>query len=196
MAGPSAGRFLNLSWCSALRATSFDFISRIASVLISGAIGNDELSRLLAKILSGTYHYVSYDVWSRIARFNTQCEPPLKRRGVWPLSQIILRSLRVSYDDLRPRQVKNRITSETLLLQLSTSESNHEQSDVSWQEPESEVKSSRTLPDPTRKSRFVLVKNAKKRWRWAVSRCETSYCKPGRLEKRERLHTGEVCPPC
>ena len=80
--GPSAGWFLNFSWCSALRATSFNFISRIGSVLISGAIGNDGLSRLLAKILSGTYHYVSYDVWSRIARFNTQCESPLKRRGV------------------------------------------------------------------------------------------------------------------
>ena len=90
---------------------------------------------------------------------------------------------------------KNRVTSETLLLQLSASESNHEQSDVPWQEPESEVESpSRNY---NRKSGFILVngslvKDAKKMYHCTFSGCDRSYSKPCRLEEHERSHTGEV----
>lgn len=93
---------------------------------------------------------------------------------------------------------KNRVTSETLLLQLSASESNHEQSDASWQGLESEVESQKTLLNPKQKSEFVLVngsfvKNAKKKYHCTLSGCEKSYSKPCRLEEHERSHTGEVC---
>jgi len=92
---------------------------------------------------------------------------------------------------------KNGVTSETLLLQLSASESNHEKSDVSWQEPESEVESPQTLLNSKRKSEFVLVngslvKNAKKKYHCTFSGCDKSYSKPCRLEEHERSHTGEV----
>ena len=92
---------------------------------------------------------------------------------------------------------KNRDTSETLFLQLSASESNHEQSDVSWKEPESEVESSQTLRTTKQKSEFVLVngslvKNAKKKYHCTFSGCNKSYSKPCRLEEHERSHTGEV----
>jgi len=90
---------------------------------------------------------------------------------------------------------KNRTTAETLLLQLSASESNHEQSDVSW---ESEVESTKTLPDSKQKPEFVLVngslvKNAKKKYHCTFPGCEKLYTKPCRLEEHERSHTGEVC---
>jgi hypothetical protein len=92
---------------------------------------------------------------------------------------------------------KNRATSETLLLQLSASESNHEQSDVSWQEPESEVESPKTPLNSKRKSEFVLVngtlvKNVKKKYHCTFSGCDKLYSKPCRLEEHERSHTGEV----
>ena len=58
----------------------------------------------------------------------------------------------VSQDHHRPRQTKNRVTSETLLLQLSASESNHDQSDVSRHEAESEAESRQALVKPGRKS--------------------------------------------
>jgi len=95
---------------------------------------------------------------------------------------------------------RNRTTSDTLLLKLSASESNHEQSDVSWQEPESEVESPQTLINSKRKSGFVLsngslVKNAKKKYQCAFAGCENSYSKPCRLEEHERSHTGEVSLP-
>jgi hypothetical protein len=51
---------------------------------------------------------------------------------------------------------RNRAASETLLLQLSASESNHEQSDVSWQEPESEAESPQTSPKLEAKIRVCL----------------------------------------
>ena len=93
---------------------------------------------------------------------------------------------------------RNRVTSETLLLQLSASESNHEQSDVSWQEPESEAESPQTLVKSKQKPGLVLVngslvKNAKKKYHCTFSGCEKSYSKPCRLEEHERSHTGEVC---
>ena len=93
---------------------------------------------------------------------------------------------------------RNRVTSETLLLQLSTSESNHEQSDVSWQEQESEAESPQTLVKSKQKPGLVLVngslvKNAKKNYHCTFSGCEKLYSKPCRLEEHERSHTGEVC---
>ncbi|KAF9643120.1 hypothetical protein BDM02DRAFT_3157513 [Thelephora ganbajun] len=99
---------------------------------------------------------------------------------------------------------KNRVTPETLLLQLSASESNHEQSDVSWQEPESEVESSKILLNSKQKSELVsvnnsLVKNVEKKYHCTSSGCEKSYSKPCRLEEHERSHTGErpfVCAAC
>ena len=93
---------------------------------------------------------------------------------------------------------RTRVASETLHLQLSASESNHEQSDVSWQEPESETESPQTLLNSKQTSEFVLVngslvKNAKKKYHCTFSGCEKSYSKPCRLEEHERSHTGEVC---
>ena len=93
---------------------------------------------------------------------------------------------------------RNRVTSETLLLQLSASESNHEQSDVSWQEQESEAESPQTLVKSKQKPGLVLVngslvKNAKKKYHCTFSGCEKLYSKPCRLEEHERSHTGEVC---
>jgi len=92
---------------------------------------------------------------------------------------------------------KKGATSESLLLQLSASESNHERSDVSWQEPESEVESPQTLLNSKQKSEFVLVngslvKNAKKKYHCTFSSCDKLYSKPCRLEEHERSHTGEV----
>ena len=92
---------------------------------------------------------------------------------------------------------KNRTTSETLLLLLSPSESNNEQSDVSWQEPESEVESPQTPRGSKQKSEFALVngslvKNVKKKYHCTFSGCGKTYSKPCRLEEHERLHTGEV----
>jgi general transcription factor IIIA len=92
---------------------------------------------------------------------------------------------------------KNKVTSETLLLQLSASESNHDQSDVSRYEPESEAESRQALQNSGRKSEFVLVngslvKNAKKKFHCTFSGCDKSYSKPCRLEEHERSHTGEV----
>lgn len=93
---------------------------------------------------------------------------------------------------------KGRDTSEILLLQLSASESNYEHSDVSWEEPESEGGSPRTLLNSKQKSEFILVngslvKNAKKKYHCTFSGCEKVYSKPCRLEEHERSHTGEVC---
>ena len=92
---------------------------------------------------------------------------------------------------------KNRVASETLLLQLSASESNHEQSDASWQDPGSETESPQTSRTSNKKSEFVLVngslvKNAKRKYHCTFSGCEKSYSKPCRLEEHERSHTGEV----
>jgi general transcription factor IIIA len=93
---------------------------------------------------------------------------------------------------------KNRVTSETLLLQLSASESNHDQSNVSRYEPESEAESRQALLlNSGRKSEFVLVngslvKNTKKKFHCTFSGCDKSYSKPCRLEEHERSRTGEV----
>ena len=92
---------------------------------------------------------------------------------------------------------KKGVTSETLLLQLSASESNHENSDVSWQDPESDAELSQTPPSPKQKSGFVLingslVRNANKKYHCTFSGCGKSYSKPCRLEEHERSHTGEV----
>ena len=92
---------------------------------------------------------------------------------------------------------KNRVTSETLFIQLSASESTHEQTDVSWQEPESEVESLQTPGNPKQKSEFALVngslvKNVKKKYHCTFSGCQKMYAKPCRLEEHERSHTGEV----
>jgi hypothetical protein len=92
---------------------------------------------------------------------------------------------------------KSRATSETLLLQLSASESNNEHSDVSWQGPEPDAEFSRAPLNLGRKSGFILVngslvKNAKKRYQCTFSGCGKSYSKPCRLEEHERSHTGEV----
>ena len=92
---------------------------------------------------------------------------------------------------------KSRVTSETLLLQLSASDSNNEHSDVSWQELEPDSELSR-VPLSSRKkigSALVngsLVKNAKKKYHCTFSGCGKSYSKPCRLEEHERSHTGEV----
>ena len=109
----------------------------------------------------------------------------------------ILRSLHMSLTTTTVLGKRNRVTSETLLLQLSASESNHEQSDVSWQELESEVESPQTLPNSKQKSAFVLVngslvKNGKKKYHCTFSGCKKTYSKPCRLEEHERSHTGEV----
>lgn len=92
---------------------------------------------------------------------------------------------------------KNRVTSEALLLQLSASESNHEQSDVSWQGLGSEAESPQTPRNSNKKSEFALVngslvKSAKRKYHCTFSGCDKSYSKPCRLEEHERTHTGEV----
>ena len=92
---------------------------------------------------------------------------------------------------------KTRVTSATLLLQLSATDSNHDHSDVSWQEPESDVELPQTPLRSKQKSEFVLVngslvKNAKKKYHCTFPGCEKSYSKPCRLEEHERSHTGEV----
>jgi hypothetical protein len=92
---------------------------------------------------------------------------------------------------------KKGVTSETLLLQLSTSESNHENSDATWQDPESDAEFTRTPSTPKQKSGLVLVngslvKNAKKKYFCTFTGCGKSYSKPCRLEEHERSHTGEV----
>ena len=88
-------------------------------------------------------------------------------------------------------------TPATLFLQLSASDSNHEQSDVSWQELESDVEPPQTPLGSRQKSGLALVdgslvKGAKKQYRCTFSGCEKSYSKPCRLEEHERSHTGEV----
>ena len=92
---------------------------------------------------------------------------------------------------------KNRVASENLLLQLSASESNHEQSDVSWQDFGSEAESPQTPRNSNKKSEYILVngslvKNAKRKYHCTFSSCDKSYSKPCRLEEHERSHTGEV----
>jgi general transcription factor IIIA len=92
---------------------------------------------------------------------------------------------------------KTRATSATLLLQLSASDSNHDQSDVSWQEPNSDVELPQTPLRSRKTSEFVLVngslvKNTNKKYHCTFIGCEKLYSKPCRLEEHERSHTGKV----
>lgn len=108
------------------------------------------------------------------------------------------------YDQLMSRTTttvlgkrKTRATSATLLLQFFASDSNHENSDVSWQEPGSDAEPLQTPLRSRKKSEFVLmngslVKNTKKKYHCTFPGCKKLYSKPCRLEEHERSHTGEV----